>query len=261
MQDEILKKITDEFKQIQAVKALVLSGSTTTNYADENSDYDLYIYSDSEVDIEKRRKIAEKFSSDFDINNQFFETGDEWKMPEGQKGIDIMYRSREWIEGQIERVFNRCEASLGYTTCFAYNVNKSVILYDPEGWFAKLQAKTDVYPEKLAQNIIKKNFIMLKDKRGASFLEQVQNAVKRQDFVSVNHRTTAFLASYFDVLFALNRLYHPGEKRLVRFCKDNCNKLPKDFEKDFVSLFPASDPQKVSILDEMVENLRAILYT
>ena len=47
-----------------------------------------------------------------------------------------------------------------------------------------------------------------------SFDAQIEKAENRKDFVSVNHRVTEFLASYFDIIFALNEMTHPGEKRM-----------------------------------------------
>ena len=44
---------------------------------------------------------------------------------------------------------------------------------------------------------------------------QIAHAVRRKNVVAVQHRTTAFLASLFDVLFAHHRAWHPGEKRLL----------------------------------------------
>ena len=84
------------------------------------------------------------------------------------------------------------------------------------------------------------------------------NAIKRNDFVSINHRISAFLASYFDVIFAMNELLHPGEKRLIRYAKDNCKILPKDFEKNINKLLIQPNNDTLLILDNIIENLRSL---
>ena len=45
------------------------------------------------------------------------------------------------------------------------------------------------------------------------------------------------MESYFDVIFALNRLTHPGEKRLVSLCRAQCAVLPEDFEENIERLY------------------------
>ena len=66
---------------------------------------------------------------------------------------------------------------------------------------------------------------------------QIAKAAARGDAVSVNHRTAAFLESYFDILFALNQQTHPGEKRLVQLCRRQCRILPGAFEENLERLF------------------------
>ena len=45
------------------------------------------------------------------------------------------------------------------------------------------------------------------------------------------------MASYFDILFAVNELPHPGEKRLINICINQCKLLPANFESNLNQLF------------------------
>jgi hypothetical protein len=58
--------------------------------------------------------------------------------------------------------------------------------------------------------------------------------------VSIHHRLAALVASYFDVLFALNRALHPGEKRLLALAQRECALLPIETSDDLTSVLAAT---------------------
>ncbi len=254
--EELLISTVGDYKKFDEVKAVVISGSSTGKTEDNSSDYDIYIYCTKEPDVDERKKIALKYSDKPEIDNHYFETGDVYYLKETGKPIDIMYRSLESIEGNIRWVWEGCNASLGYTTCFVYNVNISKILFDRDGWFKNLQEKTRrSFPELLAKNIVTKNFNYLKDVM-FSYYDQLKTAVERGDYVSVNHRSAAFLASYFDIIFAMNKLLHPGEKKLVEYAKKHCKILPENFEQDVNALALGDVEQRLAAAEKLTENIR-----
>jgi hypothetical protein len=64
----------------------------------------------------------------------------------------------------------------------------------------------------LVEGIIKLNLPVLGGNIH-SYEQQIRSAFRRQDRISLDHRTAAWLASYFDILFAANRRLNPANSR------------------------------------------------
>ena len=151
----IIRHLAQSFGELPQVRAVVLSGSRGAGAGDLQSDFDLYVYTLTEVDVQVRRALL---SGAAEIDNRFWEPGDEWSEPSTGAHLDIMYRSPAWIEDRLDRSLVRHEAFVGYTTCFWYNILHSEALFDPQGWYGELQHRARVpYPEGLRRAVVAKN--------------------------------------------------------------------------------------------------------
>jgi hypothetical protein len=231
---QLAESVAARFATRSEVVAVALAGSRVAAPAlglsvAPDADLDLYVYATASIPAVVREEIARTHAGQdgwVELDNRFWGPGDEWRDARTGLWVDVIYRSPDWIEDQLSRVLDRHEASLGYTTCFWHNVLHSRPLFDRDGWYARLQANADrPYPEELRQAIIANNAPVLRRVRSA-YLRQLDGALRRGDPVAVNHRLAALLASYFDVLFALNLRPHPGEKRLLAYAEALCPRRP-----------------------------------
>ena len=246
---DLMQHLTQAFGNLPQVLAVILAGSRAAATSDLGSDFDLYVYAVHEVPVEFRRTLLGEGA---EIDNRFWEPGDEWTDPSTGMQIDIMYRSPAWIEGQLDRVLSRHEAALGYSTCFWYNVVHSEALFDPRGWYQELQSRGRVaYPEELRRAVLMKNWPVLR-RNHSSYRRQIELALHRGDIVSIQHRVTAFLASFFDVWFALERKPHPGEKRLL-------SHLPEPWCSLVQALTEASPEMLLTHIDALMDRVDAKL--
>jgi predicted nucleotidyltransferase len=254
--------LAERFAELPEVEAVALGGSGAAGRADADSDVDLYVYATSEPASAARSAIASERGERVEVGNTAFELGDEWvDAPTGRR-VDVTFRTPAWIEAKLDRLLVEHRASVGYSTCFWWNVRTAVPLFDRSGWLARLEERAATpYPEPLRRAIVATNHPLL---RGAlsSFLHQVELALDRGDAVSVQHRTAALLASYVDVLFALNRALHPGEKRLLAWAEALCPRRPPGMADDVEAVLratAANPPGPVPAIHRLIDRLDALL--
>ncbi len=251
--------VLDGLKDFDEIDAILLSGSLVTGNIDEYSDIDLYIYLNKELSVDKRTVFIKSISSYYEVNNQFWETEDCFILKNSGMKVEIMYRSFSWIKEQLDRVLNKHQAGVGYTTCFCSNFLESIILLDNTNKFEDLQKEYSFeYPAELQKNIIKKNIPLLKEIQ-SSYFNQIKLAVRRDDFISINHRVSAFLESYFDILFAINRIYHPGEKKLFKTVNDRCKFIPANFNTDIKLLLKLDSQTVLETITSLADNINNLI--
>jgi len=257
----MVDKIIQGLSLLPQVEAIALGGSRAEKNYDKKSDYDFYVYCSEEVGASVRRKLLEPYCRVMEIGNSYWECEDDCILSDGTE-IEILYRSLGDFCAALADTVERYQPSNAYTTCLWYNLLKCKILYDPAGRLAAAKKRFDVpYPIQLRQNIIERGRNLLY-KAMPAYQKQILKASRRGDLVAVNHRTAAFLESYFDVLLAINELPHPGEKRLVSYCKANCRNLPPHFEEQINKLFLTMYGETAALeqlLREMCAELEAIL--
>ena len=232
----MINALFEDLSSLPQVEAIALGGSRAGTCFDETSDFDIYLYCTSPIPEETRREILGKYASYVEYGNCFWELEDNGTFKNGVD-FDLLFRNLDDFAAGVAHVVENFQACNGYTTCMWHNLLTCKIIYDRDDRLAQAKARFDVpFPPQLKANIIHQNLRLLHDNL-PSYDGQILKAVKRQDEVSICHRTAAFMESYFDILWALNEKTHPGEKRLVSLCTENCQILPENFQENIHILY------------------------
>ena len=187
----MIQDLYKEFSQLEQVEAIALGGSRAGQDYEQNSDYDVYVYFNASIDEATRLKILSKYCSHMEIGNQFWELEDDCVLNNGIQ-IELIYRSLESFEQELNSTVFQHKAQNAYTTCMWHNLLHSKILYDPNGNYASLQRAYQIpYPQELKKHIIERQLLLLEQAMPA-FSHQIEKAIKRQDLLSMNHRTSEF---------------------------------------------------------------------
>ena len=175
--------------------------------------------------------------------------------------FDLVYRYLRQFENTVADVVENYNSNNGFTTCLWSNILNSKIIFDKNDVFKKIKERFTIpYPQKLKENIIKRNMTLLSGSV-VSYDKQIMKSIYRKDLINLNNRVTAFLASYFDIIFAVNEFPNPGEKRIMEICLNKCNVLPKGFEKNVNDLLQNMNNNETTMeaIKNIVNELKKIL--
>jgi hypothetical protein len=257
----LINKLIEDLKLIPEIEAISIGGSRATNNFDSKSDYDVYLYCKGSIDENIRRNILSKYCKYIEISNHFWELEDNCTLND-DIDIDILYRNIDDFDKTLNYVVNECNPYNGYTTCMWHNLLTCKIVYDRDLRLTNLKNKYNIpYPKSLKENIISNNLKLLRNTLPAYNL-QIRKALNREDIISISHRSSAFMESYFDIIWALNELTHPGEKRLIQLCLKHCKILPNNFEQNLNEYFKnlyVNYEKAYAILETIIKELELIL--
>ena len=210
MENNELDNFIKDFCGIDGIRALVLGGSRTTERFDEKSDYDFYVYSENGIDQEIRHKILTRYCKYFEIGNKYWELEDNGQLICGID-FDLVYRNLQQFENTVADGVEKNNSYNGFTTCLWDNILNSKIIFDKNDVFKKMKERFTIpYPQKLKENIVKRNMALLSGSV-VSYDKQIIKSIHRKDLINLNNRISVFLASYFDIIFAINELPNPEQ--------------------------------------------------
>jgi hypothetical protein len=262
----LAQKIADLFREYPQVEAVTLSGSRTSGaLVDERSDIDLDVHSETgEFPLEERRAIVERLggATRANLGLRNWGDGDVWFDACSRIEVDVVYSGKGATEDALDRILRQHRPSGGYTTCIWHTIRTARILFDRSGWFGRLQAwSNQPYPPELRHAIIQHNFPVLRDII-PSYRYNVEKSLPRHDLIFINNEITWMLASYFDVLFAVNCVAHPGAKRLLDQAARLCPRRPHDMARQVTEVLRLSTTGAEGLLaaiDALVDGLQEIM--
>lgn len=256
-----LDAIVRRLSSLPQVEAIALGGSRAAGSGDAHSDHDIYVFTTEPVPLDIRRDLADQFDAHPEIGNDWWGEGDYWG--DGNTWYDMMFWDAEDFESNLRRVIERHQPSTGYSTAFWYTMQNATPVFDRNGWLAAVkELAATPYPDALVRAIVDYNHPLLRTIH-TSYRAQIARAIALDDPVSVNHRVTELLATSFDVIFAIARQLHPGEKRQLEVMSRLSPTIPGSMELRIRDVLTASGepgyPRLLDAVDALCNEIDALV--
>jgi hypothetical protein len=237
--------------------ALTLGGSAATGLADALSDVDLHVYWRAPLAAPAERAARlEQIADAGSVEVEIMTWGREDHLRVAGRLVELVYVPLDELLDEAAHAYGAGLFSEGFSTARLFYVANGQILHDTSGELGALQTRLLAeYPEPTRQQLLRQLPALLE-----AYVGQLRKAQGRGDLPFAVHRRASIQMVFFNLLFALNRRYHPGEKRLL-IHGDRCPRRPADMAArwSYIARLPADDPKLLSALESLIAALCSLI--
>lgn len=250
---EQARGLAEALRGLPGLAAVTLGGSAVFGMADAASDLDLHIYWRAPLaPAPARAALLERLADPGSLVAGVETWGLEDHLRLGGRPVELVYVALDDLLALAERAYGPGLVDEGFVTAPLAYAAAGLVLLDQTGELGALRARLAAgYPEPTRRALVRDNPARLR-----AYLAQLRTAQARGDLLYVQHRRYSLQMVFFNLLFALNRTYHPGEKRLHRH-GERCPLRPRDQTARWMQItrLPADDPALAARLEELVDDL------
>ena len=247
---------------------IAVGGAHAKDQDDEESDLDIYLFNDAILPDEERTRLTQQ--TDATIHDII-----SWSsgMPFEQAGTDFYWGNLKvecWLRNarSIDGTVQDCLAGVVkrdlvvwtttgfYNHCCLSDLQHMIPIADPAGMIQRWKSQVCHYPARLRSSIIDQHLGAARF-WPANF--HYSSAIERQDVIYTTGIIQQVLHNLIQVLFALNEVYFPGDKKLIQAIS-HFHHVPKHFTDRLQRLIFPADAISTGLLREQQRELQELLH-
>jgi hypothetical protein len=230
-------RVAQAFAAHPDVTAVLVFGSVALGHVDDRSDVDLLVVCRDELlSPEDRSSILAQFGSGWHATDASNGWGDTGLFAVGDAGgsvdgivIDLSYQTAPWIDGVLQQVIERGAITTAEMPFRPYTlaalIQRAWVTSDRDGLVECWRRYVAAYPALLKQNILRHFSPILREYAGDMLLNSERHLGAGNLIFFLNRAVDAMN----NILFALNDVYDPSERRTERVILPTLSRVPDRF--------------------------------
>lgn len=229
---QVAHRIDEALGHHPEVSSVLVFGSVASGHVDERSDVDMLIVCKLNIlPIAQRKETLPRLGSNWLFHEQcgaLFAECDLDGLVEGVL-VEVHYQTAAWISEVLEEVLDKGATTTEKLPFRPYTLpallQRAWLLRDKEGIVEKWREKAKIFPNELKLNILR-HFVPILRENLAELKANAERGLGPWGFIFHLNWAVDALAR---ILFALNEIYDPADRREERTILPTLTYVPQDF--------------------------------